>query len=483
MKIKYLLLSLLIPFIGRGQQWIDTTHTIQTSFDIQYGTATDFAGNSINLEMDISYPTNDTIPPCGRPLILLIHGGAWLVGSKEDVAIVRMREDFAKRGYTSASVNYRLGQYNTDAYVNCNASSLFNVNWNCLNMTDEGEWYRAKHRAVQDVNGAIRFLVNNAATYDIDPSNIFIAGESAGGFIALSAGFIDDNSEVLDSLTGLNPDAPAPNTLYESSCIQANGFAVDIDSMDLRRPDLGSYEGALNYPANAAYSIKGVGSFFGGVFTNIFHSNSSNIPGLYLYHQPCDLIVPYNYSRVFTDYQNCLMGFPTYCGYIVNKPYVYGSYGIKLLLDTMDINGIPTPDYLLDNTTNTWNCIEQANPSQVGHAIDNYWLRTSNMAVFFAAKIESCSTSTTEGISKPLHDIVIFPNPSSSDITIDLNENYNQVEITFVTLLGQFIKVYNFHNLNLIKLNLNELDNGAYLMNINLNNEITLQKKIIKAID
>ena len=228
MKIKYLFICILIPLFGWSQDWVDTTHTIQTSFDIQYGTATNFAGNSINLEMDISYPTNDTIPPCGRPLILLIHGGAWLVGSKEDAAIVRMREDFAKRGYTAASVNYRLGQYNTDASVNCNASSLFNVNWNCLNMTDEGEWYRAKHRAVQDVNGAIRFLVNNAATYNIDPSNIFIAGESAGGFIALSTGFIDDDSEVLDNLIGLNPDAPAPNALYESSCIQSTAIVRNM---------------------------------------------------------------------------------------------------------------------------------------------------------------------------------------------------------------------------------------------------------------
>ncbi|MDA8886788.1 alpha/beta hydrolase [Bacteroidia bacterium] len=252
------------------------------------------------LEMDISYPTDDTIPVCGGPLIVLIHGGTWLLGSKEDVSVVRMREDFAKRGYASASVNYRLGQFNTHLRVNCNVSSLFDVNWNCLNMADESEWYRAQHRAVQDVNGAIRFLVNNATSYNIDPSNIFIVGESAGGFVALSAGFTDNNSELIDSLTGAYPNVPKPNSIYESTCIQANGFALDIDSMDLSRPELGSYEGLLNPPVNNSYSIKGVGSFFGGVFNNVFHSISSTIPALYLYHQPCDLIVPYNYSRVFT---------------------------------------------------------------------------------------------------------------------------------------------------------------------------------------
>ncbi len=483
MKIKYLFICILIPLFGWSQDWVDTTHTIQTSFDIQYGTATNFAGNSINLEMDISYPTNDTIPPCGRPLILLIHGGAWLVGSKEDAAIVRMREDFAKRGYTAASVNYRLGQYNTDASVNCNASSLFNVNWNCLNMTDEGEWYRAKHRAVQDVNGAIRFLVNNAATYNIDPSNIFIAGESAGGFIALSTGFIDDDSEVLNNLIGLNPDAPAPNALYESSCIQSNGFAANIESMDLSRPDLGSYQGSLNYPANQPYSIKGVGSFFGGVFTNIFPSNSSQIPALYLYHQPCDLIVPYNHAKAFAGYQNCLMGFPTYCGYIVNKPQVYGSYGIKLMLDTMITNDTPSPDYLLDNTTNSWNCLEQTNSSQVCHAIDNYWLRTSNMATFFATKIDDCPPTSLDYVNNSLNEISIYPNPSSSDITIDLKETYSRVETTFMTPLGQFIKKQTFNNTNHFQLNLREFDPGVYLINIHLNEEIVMQKTIIKTAD
>ena len=119
-----------------------------------------------------------------------------------------------------------------------------------------------------------------------------MVGESAGGFIAMGVGFLDDASEVQDSLSGLLPDAPVPNDLYEAACIQGYGLADDIDSMQLNRPDLGSYEGTLSFPLAELYTIRAVGNFYGGAFNNIFQSFSEDTPALYLYHQPCDLIVP-----------------------------------------------------------------------------------------------------------------------------------------------------------------------------------------------
>ncbi|MDB9883441.1 T9SS type A sorting domain-containing protein [Bacteroidia bacterium] len=177
------------------------------------------------------------------------------------------------------------------------------------------------------------------------------------------------------------------------------------------------------------------------------------------------------------------MGFPTNYGYIINRPYVYGSYGIKLMLDTMANNGVPTPNYLLDNTTNQWNCLQQVTPSQIGHAIDDFWLRTSNTTTFFASKIDSCSTVRIVDLEKDINNISIFPNPSPSDLSIDLNKNYSQVEITLVSSLGQFIQDYTFYNSKLIKLDLNELDTGVYLMKIKLNNDVSVQRKITKTKD
>lgn len=479
MKKLYFLLIFFFPALGFAQKWVDTTYSIQTVRDIQYGTATDFAGTPRSLDLDISYPIGDTTPLCGRPLIVIVHGGAWLVGDKADIVPVKMREDFAKRGYTSASVNYRLGQFNTNNPVNCNVSTLFNVPWNCLNMTDSSEWYRANHRGIQDVKGAIRYLVNNASTYDIDPSNVFITGESAGGFIAMGAGFLDDTTEVLTNLTGLYPDAPSPNTIYESPCIQATGYATDIASMDLSRPDLGSYEGLLNSPTNTSYKIKGVGNFFGAVFNNIFHSTNNTPPALYLYHQPCDLIVPHNYNRVFSGYQNCFMGFPTSCGYIINRPLVHGSYKIKAMLDTMINNSLVTPDYLFDNTNNQWNCLQQTNTSQVCHAIDNYWLRTSNMASFFATKIDTCQSVGIDKLSTQSLSINVYPNPTTSTFNITFDKEYSSVNLNLLNHLGQrqISQVYN--NVKNIMIPIRGFTPGVYYLSLEIKEQFYYKKIII----
>jgi len=172
-----------------SQVWVDTTYEISSVWDVSYGVSTDFKGSDYILEMDMSVPTNDLPPDCGRPLMIIVHGGAWYSGDKADAYPRRLREDFAKRGYVSASVNYRLGLFNTNRNINCNLGG-----WNCWNMTDTAEWYRANYRAIQDVRGAIRYLVNNQARYHINTDNIFLTGESAGGFVVVGVGFIYDTS-------------------------------------------------------------------------------------------------------------------------------------------------------------------------------------------------------------------------------------------------------------------------------------------------
>jgi hypothetical protein len=390
---------------GATQAFIDTLYTIQTTENIIYGQAVDFAGTQRSLELDLSVPINDTMPICGRPLLIMIHGGAWIAGDKNQLYPKRIREDFAKRGYAAAAVNYRLGMFHTDQFINCNIAD-----WNCFNVTDTSEWYRANYRAVQDVRGAIRYLINHATQYHIDPDNVFVVGESAGGFVAMGVGYLDDPTEVVTDLTNSLADAPVPNMLYENNCIQDYGLANTIAEMSLSRPNLGSYEGFLNLPALNDYTIRGVGNYYGGVFNNIFTSSDTQ-PALYLYHQPCDLIVPYNYSRLLTGYVNCLQGFPAFCGNIINRAYVYGSFGIKTMLDTLGASGLQVPTYYFDNTNNQWNCLQQVN--QNCHSIDNFWLRTTNMAAFFAPKIVACTTvnSADDHPGKPL--FVVHPNPST----------------------------------------------------------------------
>ncbi len=416
-KATLLLICLIFTALVHSQKWVAQTFAIQTTVDVVYGTAADFAGNLRTLRMDITVPTDDTPPPCGRPLLLAIHGGAFLAGDKSEGTLQAWMKDFAKRGYTTASVNYRLGMFQTNAEVHCNVTQLFNTPWDCSNMADTAEWYRGAYRGMQDIRGAIRYFVNNRAVYNIDPQNVFLVGESAGGFIALSAAFLDTIPEKPAAAYAL-PDVLPPNKIYESACVQQFKWDTSIASMQLQRPDLGSLEGTLN-PSTVPYSIRGVGNFYGGVFSDLFSANTyTTPPALYLFHQPNDLIVPFNQGRVLAGLSECFTGLG--CASIINRPILYGSNGIKTQVDQLKNAGKQVPEYIFDKTNNSADCLAQAlNPALTGHAIDNYALRSTTMAQLFATRIAACVSSTDSPEALGLRTTV-YPNPARDVFTIVL---------------------------------------------------------------
>lgn len=454
-----------------SQKWIDTTYQISTITNIEYGTAADFAGAERQLLMDVSFPTNDTPPECGRPLIVIIHGGAWLAGNKDEVTIKRLRTEFAKRGYTAVAVNYRLGQFHTDENRHCNVEG-----WDCFNIADSSEWYRAYFRAIQDVNGAIRYFVNNAEEFAIDPNNVFLAGESAGAFTAIGTAFIDSDNDILSEYTQELPDISAPNTLYETPCIKKYELASSIADMKLERPDLGSYLGTLNQPAKTEYKIRGVAGFYGGVLNNIFPTTKTELPALYMFHQPNDLIVPIKYGTVFEGYNQCtrdILG----CQNIVNRKSLWGSVGITDILDTMDAIGQAIPAYVIELSNNNANCIEQTtDPSRGGHQYDNYWQRTSSAASFLADYIVECKVESSIDESYDTQKANIYPNPVVSG-KITINNTIGRVVLT--NSYGQILmeKASNGDNM---KIDIREynLTSGVYFITI-INEKYTEFHKFI----
>ena len=62
---------------------------------------------NVPLALDIRMPQGDT--ETSRPLILFAHGGSFVGGSKDGPDVVPLAEDFARMGYVTASVQYRLG--------------------------------------------------------------------------------------------------------------------------------------------------------------------------------------------------------------------------------------------------------------------------------------------------------------------------------------------------------------------------------------
>ncbi len=134
--------------------------------NVKYGQAV-----SQQLDLDVYTGAGDTAR--SRPLVVFIHGGGFRMGTKATPFAVMVCTSLARRGYVAASIDYRLSPTPT------NDTALF----------------EAMLLALHDAKAAVRFFRRNAATYGLDPSQIFSAGSSAGAVTALHLAYLD-SSEV-----------------------------------------------------------------------------------------------------------------------------------------------------------------------------------------------------------------------------------------------------------------------------------------------
>ena len=142
-----------------------------SAVDLRYGKATNWKGESEELRLDVLMPPfQDTMRR--RPLVVFIHGGGFVNGNRK-LSLVRMFcEDFARRGYVTASISYRLGIAPTKT---------------------NNDYYEAMYRAQQDGRTAIRYLRSQSERFGIDTSQVFLMGTSAGAMTSLAVGYMDDH--------------------------------------------------------------------------------------------------------------------------------------------------------------------------------------------------------------------------------------------------------------------------------------------------
>lgn len=94
-----------------------------------------------------------------RPGVIVIHGGGWVEGQKEDM-LERFAVPFAQRDFVVANVEYRLAKS------------------------------APAPAAVQDVLKAAKWFQDHTLDYKVDPAHIIVTGESAGGQLALMTGML-----------------------------------------------------------------------------------------------------------------------------------------------------------------------------------------------------------------------------------------------------------------------------------------------------
>lgn len=126
---------------------VDLPPGITWEFDVPYIKDGDPAQR-----LDIYYPEQP--PKQTLPLIVHIHGGGWMGGSKYPCDVRRM----TSQGYVVASLEYRFSQ-------------------------------KAKFPAqIQDCQAAIRWLRANASRFHINPEKVGVIGGSAGGHLSALVG-------------------------------------------------------------------------------------------------------------------------------------------------------------------------------------------------------------------------------------------------------------------------------------------------------
>ncbi|MFM9029035.1 MAG: hypothetical protein ACKOQ6_13750 [Bacteroidota bacterium] len=346
-------------------------YPFDTVNNVVYGWDTTFSGAYEPLIYDMYRPLGDG--NCLRPVAVVIHGGAWIAGTQRDPNVVYFASELAKRGWLVVAPQYRLGNHkitNYNMYALCNAS-LANP---CAYALDSSEVIRANYRAMQDIKGLLRYLSGRALQDSSDMNNLFLVGESAGGFIALTTAFTDRTSEKsVDA--GLLPNAPFPDAdMYAYGCLPA--------SSDFSRPDLGGIQGDLLMQFPDPF-IRGVASIYGGVFDSSIFINNGVTPRVFLFHQGSDVIVDYDYGRLLSRISAECFAPTNYCQPIYNYPYAWGGEGVRRIFSNM---GPLAPFYRAEIVSN----YEYGNDCfDNGHSIDAPALRFAQVLQFFSEAIDT----------------------------------------------------------------------------------------------
>ncbi|MBX2920779.1 MAG: alpha/beta hydrolase [Chitinophagaceae bacterium] len=156
---------------------------VRVTKDILYNEAIEKSIKPERNRLDVYMPGNDTA--MRRPLIVWMHGGGFKLGSKKSRGIPLWSQTFARRGYVCAAVNYRFSKKNT--------------------LNDFTELVRACYYAVEDLHKAVDYLKTNHGVFGIDTNHIILAGNSAGGMIALQTVYASYSE--LGKLAGLTVSA------------------------------------------------------------------------------------------------------------------------------------------------------------------------------------------------------------------------------------------------------------------------------------
>jgi len=441
-----------------------------------------------NLLMDVYKPQGDTFT--NRPVIIFAHPGGFFSGSKNVNDMMAFCDYFARKGYVTATIDYRL---------------VFSVTDNiALHST------RAVYRGLQDGRTAVRYFRANAATYGIDPNKVYFVGSSAGAFIALHSIYMDQISEK-PTEAGIFP--------YTNLTAPFSHIAPDL--------------GGLDIGANLSFNGKpdAIISMWGAIQSTNLITPNNNTP-VFLIHGETDATVSFNTGSPFgysslpqADGSNPIntklnaLNFTNKETYFVagvghefygasNGTWSNGTGGNSywpIVLDRStsflwkqhkpSANFTSTSSALAVNFTDTssgatswlWDFGDGTtstlqNPSHTYAAIGNYavslYIENSNESWDEINRQITISTLGLANNSKGLFQL--YPNPTNDKITISLDKLASKVSCQIIDFSGKIVLEQTLYNSQLFNVNVADLASGLYFVKITMHESVGFTKIVKK---
>jgi len=108
--------------------------------------------------LDVYTPAEEKEPTSPTPVVVVIHGGGWIAGTKEERVLEMM--PYLQMGFAAVNVEYRLAKFSLAP------------------------------AAVEDCRCALHWVFVHAKQYNFDPNRVVLQGGSAGGHLVLMAGML-----------------------------------------------------------------------------------------------------------------------------------------------------------------------------------------------------------------------------------------------------------------------------------------------------
>ncbi|MEZ6114599.1 MAG: alpha/beta hydrolase [Pirellulaceae bacterium] len=189
------------------------------------------------------------------PGVLMIHGGAWMSGSKWHMT--RHARETAEAGYTVVAIDYRLAP---------------------------------KHpfpAQIEDCRAALRWMTDNAERYKIDTRRLAAYGYSAGGHLACLLG-LEDVRPNADGQAGAEGQAAvgAANAPARLSAIVAGGAPCDFRDLPPNNTALAYFLGGSRAEKPKTYEQASPAAYA-----------TADDPPTFFFHGGSDLLVPLHGPR------------------------------------------------------------------------------------------------------------------------------------------------------------------------------------------